>query len=154
MHPSSVLFAILLAWTAATVFARQISYKDCGEGLSKINEIQMEPCVGFPCHIEDEQSVTIKFTPYKPYVTDLRISVTIIVHDTRRLDLKMEHDACLGHGMICPLEGGKPATVGINLDIPKWFVYDYPVGTIFKIKAELSYGSKNKLVCVIFEIIL
>ena len=154
MHPSSVLFAILLAWTAATVFARQISYKDCGEGLSEINEMQMAPCTGFPCHIEDEQSVTIKFTPYKPYVTDLNISVTIIVHNFIRLDLPMEHDACLGHGMVCPLEGGKPATIGFNLDIPKPFVYLFPVKTIFKIKAELSYGSKSKLVCAICEIIL
>lgn len=111
--------------------------------LGEIIFVDVTPCDQEPCVFRRgrQETVTIKFIP-REVITSAKI-YAYGMKGPVRISLPINHDACQGYGLTCPLKTGVQAELVFSAKLPEYYI---PPGE-YALEAHIKDQNNNLVVC-------
>lgn len=111
--------------------------------LGEIIFVDVTPCDQEPCVFRRgrQETVTIKFIP-REVITSAKI-YAYGMKGPGRISLPINHDACQGYGLTCPLKTGVQAELVLSAKLPEYYI---PPGE-YALEAHIKDQNNNLVVC-------
>ena len=141
---ANIFFAVMLL-TIGVVSSKRISYQRCGGSQvhGEIISVDVTPCDQDPCVFRrgKQETFTIKFIP-RQLITSAKVYARGW-KGSRSMPLPINHDACHGYGLSCPLKVGVQAELVFSVKPPAFYI---PRGE-YAISAYIKDQNDSLVVC-------
>ena len=140
---ANIFFGLMLL-TIDAVSSRRIRYQSCAsQTLGEIISLDVTPCDQDPCVFRrgKQETVTVKFIP-RETIASAKI-YAIGLKGSAGLPLPINHDACQGYGLTCPLKAGVQAELVFSVKLPLIYI---PPGE-YAMEAFIKDQNNNVVVC-------